>query len=1343
MKREFSEFCGKENGYSLSKTLRFELRPQGKTLEWIQDIGFLPEDEKRSEDYKEAKKIIDDYHRYYIDSVLSGVRLDWEPLETAIKKYQNDRDASALEDEQKKMRKAVMEFFVSGGNKTLHKMVTESTPNDLFNKIMPSFLKESYSLEIQKEKQKVIDSFKNFATYFTGFQENRKNVYSTEAIKTAISYRLVHENFPKFLQNREIFQFLEKHCPEVISNTEKNLSVYLNGKELKSFFSISAYNQCLKQGGSAAQEGIDFYNQLLGGIKLENRQIAGLNQEINLYWQQHSDFANSHPRRKMMPLYKQILSDRSTASFVIDSIQDDTHLKRLFDDFTEKLAEKINIDEENKTLFELIQKLVGEFRNFDFSKIFIQGKDLAALSSLLFGKWDFLQNRMRSYAEVTFKTKKEKEKWLFDLKEEESSKKSKKIFSLADLNSVLEFSSDEVPPIAFRMVNFFDDLYRWNWDETQKKYLPTKELLSSSLIKQIDESEKKKKAVEKILNEKNLSLKENESNIAGLKDYLDSLFEILHRLKFFKTESVENADVIFYSLFDPIYEVLSLLIPFYNKVRNYLTQKRAETKKYKLNFSNSTLAAGWDLNKENENSAILLKKDENYFLGIVNKKLARKEVLKTKLWKDEKLDTDCYQKMVYKFIGDPSKQFPRIFFAKGNLSIYNPSEEISRRYKNKEHTKNPEKGYSFDLAFCHQLIDFFKASIKKYEDWDCFNFSFSKTSSYKDLSDFYREVNAQGYKVDFINIAKSKIDQWVEEGKLFLFQIYNKDFSEYSKGKENLHTLYFRNLFSPENLEDPFLKLNGNAELFYREAAIKNPVVHKKDSILVNRTYQDKEKKVWNTLPDLTHHLLFKEANKELASSLSEEEKEALAEGTQLVEKGVIVQKKAKYDIIKDRRYTIPKFMLHVSININQKAQGNASTINKRALFFLRDNPNVNVIGLDRGERNLIYLSLINPKGEILLQKSYNLLSHSVDGNSVVIDYHAKLDQREKDRDRSRKSWQTIGKIKELKEGYLSAVIHEIVSLMVQHNAIIVMEDLNFGFKRGRFFVEKQVYQKFEKMLIDKLNYLVFKTEEVKKPGGVLNGYQLSNKFESFQKMGKQTGFIFYVRSSYTSKIDPKTGFVEFFNLKNLTNVSKKREFFAQFDSICYDTERKLFKFEFDYKKWKGKAGIELAQTKWAVYSNGERIQFMGKNKEAITVNLSQEFFTLLKQAQIPFEQGEDLKKSLNEMDDSRNTIAFFDQFYRLFKLCLQLRNSNSKKGDDYIISPVMDEDGNFFDSREEQKNGEGAKLPIDADANGAYHIALKGLLLIERINQTNDNGMKKIDLLIKDKDWFAYRQKS
>lgn len=54
--------------------------------------------------------------------------------------------------------------------------------------------------------------------------------------------------------------------------------------------------------------------------------------------------------------------------------------------------------------------------------------------------------------------------------------------------------------------------------------------------------------------------------------------------------------------------------------------------------------------------------------------------------------------------------------------------------------------------------------------------------------------------------------------------------------------------------------------------------------------------------------------------------------------------------------------------------------------------------------------------------------------------------------------------------------MHVICQLVVKYDAIIVMEKLTDGFKRGRTKFEKQVYQKFEKMLIDKLNYYVDKS---------------------------------------------------------------------------------------------------------------------------------------------------------------------------------------------------------------------------------------------------------------------------
>ena len=122
---------------------------------------------------------------------------------------------------------------------------------------------------------------------------------------------------------------------------------------------------------------------------------------------------------------------------------------------------------------------------------------------------------------------------------------------------------------------------------------------------------------------------------------------------------------------------------------------------------------------------------------------------------------------------------------------------------------------------------------------------------------------------------------------------------------------------------------------------------------------------------------------------------------------------------------------------------------------------------------------------------------------------------------------------------------------MVKYHAIVVLEDLNMGFMRGRQKVEKQVYQKFEKMLIDKLNYLVDKKADASVSGGLLNAYQLTSKFDSFQKLGKQSGFLFYIPAWNTSKIDPVTGFVNLLDAR-YQNVEKAKAFFSKFDAIRY-----------------------------------------------------------------------------------------------------------------------------------------------------------------------------------------------
>lgn len=612
---------------------------------------------------------------------------------------------------------------------------------------------------------------------------------------------------------------------------------------------------------------------------------------------------------------------------------------------------------------------------------------------------------------------------------------------------------------------------------------------------------------------------------------------------------------------------------------------------------------------------------------------------------------------------------PKVFFSASRIAEFAPSDEVKRIYNDKTF----QKGEKFDLNDCRTLIDFYKASIDKHEEWNKFGFEFSDTNNYEDISGFFREVDRQGYKMSFRPVAASYIETLVEEGKLYLFQIYNKDFSAYSKGTPNMHTLYWRMLFDERNLSDVVYQLNGGAELFFRRKSLQNGrPTHPANIPIKNKNSRN-------------------------------DKKESLFD----------------YDLIKNRRYTVDKFQFHVPITLNFKSDG-AGRINERVREYLRSADDVHVIGIDRGERNLLYLVVTDMDGNICEQFSLNEICNT--------DYHSLLDEREHKRMQERQSWQAIEGIKELKEGYLSQVVHRIATLMVKYRAIVVLEDLNFGFMRSRQKVEKSVYQKFEHMLIDKLNYLVDKKANPTTPGGLLKAYQLTDKFESFQKLGKQSGFLFYVPAWNTSKIDPATGFVNMLDL-GYESIDKAKALLCKFDSIRYNACKDWFEFALDYDKFGSKA--TGTRTKWTVCTYGQRIDtYRNKDSQWVSrdVDLTNELKSLFA------EHGIDIYSNLKDAIVAQNDKEFFANMQRILKLTMQMRNSKTGTDTDYIVSPVADANGRFFDSRQAD-----ATMPKDADANGAYNIARKGIMLVQQIKQSDDLRTMKFD--ISNKSWLRFAQ--
>lgn len=1246
------------NKYQLSKTLKFELIPQGKTDYYIEKNGILNKDEQRAEDYKKVKKIIDDYHKYFINIALDGQSL------TELDEYfylykiaqKDDTQKKQFEDVQLKLRKQISERFSKHPNSEIRNKFKNLFAKELIKEDLINFVSNNDDLLLVK-------GFENFTTYFTGFHENRANMYVAEDKSTAIAYRLIHQNLPKFIDNMRLFEKV-MHSPvkDKLPELLINLEPYIQVNDVSEMFELNYFNETL------TQIGIDKYNYLLGGYVSDDGKlkIKGLNEYINL----HNQIAKKEDKiGRLKPLFKQILSDRNTISFLQEEFTSDTDLLEAVEKLYQELKTYVfDVSDNNITT---LPELITQLNTFDLDKVYLKNDlGLTDISQKMFGTWSVFQQAI--YAEFTVnykgKVKPETEKY-----EQEQAKYFKRFdsFSIAHLNEALRLLPDA--SLHKNVEDYF-------------KLLGKNEMLGQPDLFTL--TEQHYGAAQNLLNSysNNKSLVQDQAAIEKLKALLDSIKNIQHFVKPLLGKGNEpEKDDKFYGELDKIWNTLDQITPMYNKVRNYVTRKPYSLEKFKLNFENSTLLDGWDANKEEANTSVLLEKEGNYYLAIMDKKHNKvfREIPKTGI-------NDSFKKINYKLLPGASKMLPKVFFSNSNIKYFAPSDEVLHIRNHGTHTKNgkPQEGFDkldFSVNDCRKMIDFYKESISKHEEWMNFGFKFKPTLQYESIDEFYREVENQGYSITYSNIPVQYINQLVDEGKLYLFKIYNKDFSPNSKGTPNMHTLYWRMLFDENNLKNVVYKLNGQAEVFYRKASIKpeNAIVHKAHEAINNKNLLNPKK-----------------------------------------------QSTFDYDIVKDKRFTVNKYQFHVPITLNFKANGTGN-INLDVNEFIQQNGISHIIGIDRGERHLLYLTVINIKGEIVEQFSLNEIVNEYNGQQHRINYHNLLATKEGDRDEARKNWKTIENIKELKEGYLSQVIHKITQLMVKYNAIVVLEDLNTGFMRGRQKVEKQVYQKFEKMLIDKLNYYVDKKAEATEVGGSLNALQLTNQFVSFQKLGKQSGFLYYVPAWNTSKIDPVTGFVSLFSTK-YENQEKAIVFFKKFDAIRFNKNQNYFEFSFNYKNFTNKdAGIK---TNWTVCTYGDRV-ITYRNKEKNNqwdnkeVSLTQEFINLFNKHQIDYNQS-NLQAQITNTTDK----AFLEALLNLFKLTLQLRNSITNSEVDYLISPVADKTENFFDSRKAS-----VYLPQNADANGAYNIARKGLWVVEQIKQTKD--LKKLKLAITNAEWLSFVQ--
>jgi len=1333
--------------------------------------------------YKEYDKGKDRKLEAFENALRTGIGETFRKKANALAKSGNERYAEIHKDDNKKAKKKEKNsesedaaettvFKKKNGNDVginyltqagILKYIEMEIKNLVPEERVSEFI-ETKTITDEKGKNKIVrsgylETFTGFFTYFSGYNQNRENyyVYEKEA-STAVATRIVHENLPKFCDNILLFKhasfgtdkktkenipipsrkdeylnaldYLKDHGRTTqIKNADSNANIEavpINEK----WFEIAKFKECL------TQQGIDEYNRTMGHYNLL----------INLYNQARRKENGFKNLPKFKILFKQIGSARKKA--FIQSLEYDTqqqqreandsetdilHLEGILE-LNAKAGRKYFGRTEISDTVNIHVLADWLENNEEWEGVYWSKAAVSKISDQYLVNWIAIQDKIQSVFEKGTKEQKDRIKSIatFDKKREEQLKLNDAV-ELAVFFEILDEYAEE---------GWSKHFFKESIQEERKGIIDENKTPSENLIRLLCTDIKEQADSFLTLSENILKISEykKEDNILEIKKWLDTAKSVLRWIKYFEVKPSKVKG-------NPVNSDLSNMLDamlhnddvdwfgWYDLVRNYLSKKPqddAKKNKLKLNFGSVNLLNGFvDSHSDSDNGTqyggyLFRKKNGNkydYYLGISkNAKLFRchlkgnvqdKSDFERLEYYQAKSTTyfgDQYSELKKKLIETIIKRIEQIVESAPDArkeELNGKAEIVKKGNKNGEITLNKLlKNIETEKEFTHLLND--KSIVKNIEQMienlkesarrftvraprlqDVIDKKYKGLKGFKQIIEDLQTVAKENKVFDFFNIEEKEFIQAKSDEKkpLYLFKISNKDLdfkatAKNIKGVENLHTLFFRALMREfENAHNIDL---GSGAVFYREKAIDI----EKDKITVHPA----------------NERILRRTDKKIESRFS-------------------------HTIIKDKRFTESKFHFHLSIALNFNARGFDVNETVNDLFSKQDD--IQFLGIDRGEKHLIYYSLVNKDGVILEQGHLDTINNK--------NYLDAINEVAKIRKEKQENWQQKGNISNLKDGYMSLVVHEIVEKLKDKQGnfkptFIVLEYLNHGFKTNRQKFEQQVYQKFELALAKKLNYLVDKKAKMGEVGSVAKAVQLTPPVLNYQDIEKrkQVGIMLYTRANYTSVTDPVTGWRKTIYLSQGSEKDIKEKILALFSDFGMDKNDDYF-FTYTEEKngkewtlWSGKDGKSLERYR------GKRT----KEKNVFVVE-SYDVKNLLNNLFKNFDKSKSLKqqiedgKELQKIDDH----TAWETFRFAIDLIQQIRNSGDAKknqDDNFLLSPVRDVNGEHFDSRKAKDT-----LPKDADANGAFNIARKGIVMYEHIKEkVKKKQTTDLDLFIKDQEW-------
>lgn len=750
---------------------------------------------------------------------------------------------------------------------------------------------------------------------------------------------------------------------------------------------------------------------------------------------------------------------------------------------------------------------------------------------------------------------------------------------------------------------------------------------------------------------------EKENARTYIRTWLDDLMDARRAAEVFTTgNGTATPDPAFYeSVVEPLGAFADKLVPLYNRIRNYLTRKPYSTDKTRLYFGTPTLLDGWDRNKEKDSRGILLQDGKDKYLAIL-------PAGAKKLFEDEKAydESSDLKRMSLKFLPGPFKMLPKVGFSSKGIPFYKPSQEVLDLYN------GPKAVREYTPDEVALMVDYYKHLLTANPEWTDIRFELKPTAEYATLNEFFEDIDRQGYSISWKGVSRPFIERAVERGELYLFRLDCMDMSEHHYGNDSNPKAILDEAFSERNAVDTAVRIAGKAAIYYRKASLQAHVTHPRNVPIRNKN--PRSRNATRTLP---------------------------------------------YDLIKDRRFTEDQFNLHIAVLLgpdnNKKGENN---VNAGVMEIIKANPGMYVLGINRGERNLLSIAVTAPDGRIVEQRHLNVFDN--------FDYREKLASVEAERQEARRDWNAITDIKNIKKGYLSRAVGEVVRLVKKYDCVIALENLDMEFKRGRQQFEKNVYQQFERDLINRLALLMDKND----PDRTRTTLQLASRGKTPEQRTRfpQNGIVFFMNPAWITKTDPLTGFVNRLNTF-YTSIEKTQQLLEAFDSFRYLPEEGMFALTFRYGRISPDKKTGNDRT-WTVYTHGRRSKENRETHVIESLDATMEMEAAFIAEKIEYKDGAELLPRMKECSAS---------FYRAFleALRLTLQNTVYDGKELKIVSCTKDADGKFFESDE---NAVAMGLPGDADINAAWNIARKCHMVLRNIREAESN---KPRMIVDDDEWL------